>query len=60
MFVTLVLLSIAGVNNETPETKTPIVQCFDTFRRSAKHESVEPTTKKCVLKKSKPMKRVEK
>jgi len=49
MFVTLVVLSLATVKNETPQTKLPKLQCLNPVKGSTK---LEPTndvgTEKCI------------
>ena len=49
MFVTLVVLSLAGVKNETPVTSKPKLQCLNPVKGSTK---LEPTndygTAKCI------------
>lgn len=61
MFVTLIVLSLAGVNNENPVTKPPIVKCRASMKYSGKTEDLaEYATIKCKVKHAKPEKRIEK
>jgi hypothetical protein len=49
MFITLVVLSLANVKNETPVTKTPKLQCLNPARNSPKLEPTNDTgTSKCI------------
>ena len=49
MFVTLVVLSLAGVKNETPPTKLPKLQCLNPVRGSPKLEpSNDMGTDRCI------------
>lgn len=62
MFITLVLLSTAGVKLETPETKKPKLECTATITTSAKLDrNIDNRSRKCVIKLSTPeQRRVEK
>ena len=61
MFIALIVLSTAGVKNETPPSKAPQVLCLDSYRGSVKTETAEKvTTNLCKIKQATPTRKVEK
>jgi hypothetical protein len=60
MFITLVVLSLAGVKNETPQTKKPKLECVYSVKPSVKLEDTTVKTKECITSGVNKSRRVEK